>query len=295
MNLSLRPTGSLIWVGPAWAVICGAVASGALARDWQPLLMALLAVVLADPVLSTIWAVASSDDSRYAVKPTGNPGHGSLLPSLPYTVPGSAADRLREFLEGRLVGRRWAVFPGARESILTLGFASAVALLVGAVLGLFPLALVIAALVAGGARLWLGGSSVRLGEVLGSGVLAGVPWVLGYVVLAEPLIGEQGPGSLGFALLGAAAYAGVFHGCALISSQRLALGANVLTLFHVFIVAVLMLIRHPVHGGAVALLLLPQVMLQPLMLRLDDGGWYLRRVQGFAMLAMLSVALALAA
>ncbi|HEM61724.1 MAG TPA: hypothetical protein ENO24_05500, partial [Chloroflexi bacterium] len=294
LTLTLRPSGSTIWVGPAWAVVCGAVSSGALTRDWHTLLMALLAVVLADPILSTIWALVSSDDSRYVVEPTDNPGPGTVLPSLPYTLPGSAAGRLRELLEERLAGWRWAVWPRARESIPTLGFASALALLMAAVLGILPLAVVVAFLVAAGARVWIRGSSMRLVEALGSGVLAGVPWVLGYVALAEPLIGEQGPGSLGFALLAAAAYAGVFHGCALISAQRLSLGANVVTAFQVFVVAVLILIEHPIHGGAVALLLLPQVMLQPLMLRLDDGGWYLRRVQGFAMLAMLTVALALA-
>jgi hypothetical protein len=81
----------------------------------------------------------------------------------------------------------------------------------------------------------------------------------------------------------------------LIARDGLSSGARLLVLAHVAAIAVLILAKEPILGGSVALLFLPQAMLQPLMLRLSDGRWYLRRVQVFTMLAMLAMAVAMRA
>jgi len=294
LKLGLRPTGSVVWVGPAWAVLCGAVASGALERDWHLVVSVLLAVILADPVLSTVWSLATRDEYYPASGASNNPSQGFTLPTLPYTLPDSIAGRLRDLLGERLTSWRSTVWPRAGQMLLAMGFASAVALLIAAVLGLAPIALAVAILGASAVRLMLRDTPDALDGVLGGFVLAGAPWLLGYVVLANALTGGQGLTTFMTALLGAATYAGVFRGSSLIAERRLSVGANVLTLFQMIAISVLILTRQPIFGAAVALLLLPQVMLQPLMLRLGDGDWYLRRVQGFAMLAMLTMAAALA-
>lgn len=291
-NLSFGPTGSKIWVGPAWAVLCGTVASGALSRDWRSVVSVLLAVIVADPILCTICTL-TADGYRPVADTTGNPGHAHRFPSLPYTLPGSVAARLQGYLGERLASSPWAVRPRTRRRLVTAGFASALAILIAASLGSLPVALVVAALGMIAGRLIVQDRSEVLNRVLDSFVLAAATWLLGYVALANPLVGERGLSSLGLATLWAVTYAGVFHGCVLISAQRLSSGANVLALFQIIMVAVLILAKSPILGGAVTLFVLPQVMLQPAMLRLGDGGWYLRRVQGFAMLATMTMAVAM--
>ena len=59
----------------------------------------------------------------------------------------------------------------------------------------------------------------------------------------------------------------------------------------IFGVAVLVLTKEPILAGVAALLLLPQMLLQPVLKRRD---WYLRRTQFFAMMAMMVGALAVA-
>jgi hypothetical protein len=293
LSLVLRTTGSALWIGPAWAVLCGAVASGALERTGQMLVSVLLGVILADPILSSVWRLAGSLDYHSASGHSANPGKGFSVPSLPYTLPDSVAGRLRKLLGDKIAGWRWTLWPRAGGLLLTMGFSSGLALLIAAVLGPGPVALAALVLGIAAVRLALRDRADTLDAALGSLALAGAPWLLGYFIPANPLAGGQGVDSLIFGLVWAATYAGVFHGCALIGARCLSVGAQVLMASQVVSVSLLILSKSPVWGGAVALLLLPQVMLQPLMLRLDDGEWYLRRVQGFTMLAMLAMALGL--
>jgi len=295
LDLRVRLTGSTIWVGPAWAVVCGAVASGAPTRDWQSMVLLLLAVALADPILGTTWSLASSAVVASPRRAKANPGPSHSVPSLPYALPGSLADRL-----GQLVGERvsrWQLAAGQRagESLLGLGFVSTLAVLLAAVLGVVPVLLVAAALAAAFARLVLGHALGQLESVVATAVLAGIPWLLGYAVFARPWGQEDWVGSAGASLVWAATYALAFHACALIARDGLSSGARLLVLAHVAAIAVLILAKEPILGGSVALLFLPQAMLQPLMLRLSDGRWYLRRVQVFTMLAMLAMAVAMRA
>ena len=52
--------------------------------------------------------------------------------------------------------------------------------------------------------------------------------------------------------------------------------------------------KQPIMAGVVALLLLPQMLLQPALLSTRDGLWYLGRVQAFTMAAMMATAVAAA-
>jgi hypothetical protein len=295
LDLRVRLTRSAIWVGPAWAVICGAAASGDLALDWRVLVSLLVAVALADPVLSSAWNLANASESRGSSAIKENPGPANVVPALPYTAPGSLADRLREALSRRVAGWSASMSEQAGELPLGLGFASLVTLLLAALLGVGPLLLAVVALAVVLLRLVVGDMLGRLKGILGTAVLSGIPWLLGYAVFAKPLLGFDALGSVGAALLWAATYATVFHACKSIASQELSRGGRLLVWAQIAAIVVLIVAKQPILGAAVALLLVPQAMLQPPMLRLDDGAWYLRRAQPFTLLATLATALALAA
>lgn len=293
LDFRVRLTGSAVWVGPAWAVACGAVASGALTKDWHSLVLLLVAVVLADPILGTAWSLASSAGVASPRSGQDNPSPRHRVPSLPYTLPGSLAGRLGELVAERV--SRWRVWAGERsgESLLGLGFAAIAAVLLAAQLGVVPALLVAVALAAVFGRLALGHALGVLESILATVVLAGIPWLLGYAVFARPWGQEDWLGSAGAPLLWAATYALVFGACALIAGQVLVQGARLLTAAHAAGIVLLVLAKEPILAGGVALLFLPQVMLQPLMLRLSDGRWYLRRAQVFTLLAMLALAMAM--
>jgi hypothetical protein len=94
------------------------------------------------------------------------------------------------------------------------------------------------------------------------------------------------------ALVWAAAYAMTFHAYRLLGGRRLATGSTLLAAAHLSAVIVLVVVREPILAGGVALLLLPQLMLQPALLGAGEGVWYLRRVQIFTMLATMVTAMA---
>jgi len=125
--------------------------------------------------------------------------------------------------------------------------------------------------------------------------LAGLPWLMGWAAFRNLQLGVSGLRPLGQALVWAAAYAMAFHSYRLLGRQSLARGSSLLTAAHLSAVVLLIVVRQPILAGAVALLLLPQLMLQPALLRVGEGVWYLRRVQLFTMLATMATAMAMMA
>jgi hypothetical protein len=102
------------------------------------------------------------------------------------------------------------------------------------------------------------------------------------------------PGVMVEALVMAAIYALAFHSYQLLSRESLSSGAALLNLTHVTAAAMLIILKQPILAGAVALLLLPQVLLQPALLMTRDGFGYSRRMQAPTMAAMMVTALATA-
>jgi hypothetical protein len=95
----------------------------------------------------------------------------------------------------------------------------------------------------------------------------------------------------GEALLWALIYTGLLYAFQKIDKGERDKGVRTLNLVQIFGVAVLVLTKEPILAGVVALLLLPQMLLQPVFRR---GDLYLRRAQLFALMAMMVGALAVA-
>jgi len=114
-----------------------------------------------------------------------------------------------------------------------------------------------------------------------------VAWLVGYLALG-PQVEIQRHGE---ALLWALIYAGLLYAFQSIDRGERDKGVRVLNLVQIFGVAVLVLTKEPILAGVAGLLLLPQMLLQPVLKRRD---WYLRRTQFFALMAMMVGALAVA-
>jgi hypothetical protein len=291
LALEVKSVGNRMWLGPAWAVLCGAVASGELEIGWRAALAVLLAVVLADGVLGSVWTLATSAGQwRLPKKRRGNPRGEAALPALPYTLPGSVGGRLSSFLAQALHRWRDVIWPRVGTSIAGMGFLSLVALLMAAFLGMGPFVVTAVAVGFAAAGVVDARSGGSRGAVLASCVLAGLPWLIGYTALGGTTVIEEGLASFLRILLWPALYAVTWYGYRMLGQEQSQRGAVVLNLAQVAAVALLVAVRQPIMAGAAALFLLPQLLLQPALLRADEGLWYLRHSQIFAMCAMMAMA-----
>ena len=113
---------------------------------------------------------------------------------------------------------------------------------------------------------------------------------MGYLAF-RPSIPQVALQRHGEALLWALIYSGLLYAFQSVDEGERDKGVRVLNLVQIFGVAVLVLTKEPIVAGVAALLLLPQMLLQPALKRRD---WYLRRTQFFALMAMMVGALAVA-
>lgn len=278
-----------IWLGPAWAVLCGSLASGRLEFDGRTLLVLLLSLFLGDPLLGTIWREASTIASPS--NPTSlSEGPKVRLSSPPYTLPGSLANRLILWAEERLSWWRSSFYPRFQASLAGLAFALPLAFVLSILLGQSVVVLIAVALILAA---W---ESLRLHDGRGPSLLlrasyaGGVAWLVGYLAFM-PSLSQVAIPRHGEATLWALIYTGVLYAFQSIDKGKRDKGVRLLNLVQIFGVALLVLTREPILAGVAALLLLPQMLLQPVFKR---GRSYLRRTQFFALVAMMVGALAVA-
>jgi hypothetical protein len=191
---------------------------------------------------------------------------------------------------------RWQeiIWPQAGTSILGMGSLSAVAVLLAASLGLGPLVVVIVALGVAATALLHSRSQGTAHAALASCFLAGLPWLIGYTALGGDAVEQQGLVAWLQVLVWPALYAMTWYAYRWLSGQQAYVGALLLGIAHLLAVAVLVVVRQPIMAGVVVLLLLPQLLLQPELLRTGDGVWYVGRAQVFAMGAMMATSVAVA-
>jgi hypothetical protein len=284
IDLRLRIARPLPLLGPIWAVLCGAVASGELTPRWETLLFLVLAAFVADPLWGALWVLVAEADWLLVLDSRRLPARGEHVPALPYTAPGSPARRFAFWL-GRV--RAWA----RQEFVPRLG-GQATGLVVllpllavlSTVLGSQALTLSLAAL---GVALWalLVRSPDKSPSLWLRAVMEmGLPWLLGHGALATFTV-QSALTVLGYTIA---------YGAAL--SLPPAVDRRRLFLLNVGQAATLVLLvvwRQPVAATIGGLLLLAQMAVQT---HLDDSTarveWYLRWTQPLLLAGMLVTALA---
>jgi hypothetical protein len=262
-----------LWLSPAWAVLCGLLVSSAFVWSGRDLLIAALAVVIADGAWATQWWGFVETEWRQLFAQWNDIPAERAASSV--ALRGSPADRSQHNL-ARL--RLWWQ-AGGREyggtPFLSAVAAVALGVLLSAVIGGSALALTLAAFAVTQIALILRlyGRGVNWLHGL---VAIGLPWLLGHVAFGE--------------ITGASALAALVFSFAYAAMRDLAQGtaaARWWLLTQVVLAIVLVALQQPTAAVALISLLIAQSLLATVLHTLD----FARSAQWWLMLAMLVVAL----
>ena len=269
------------WLGPAWAALCGLIASAAFSFDMPDLLIAAFVFILADWAWPALWTTCVRTDWLAPIVRWRDKTHPAQSIRLPYLQPGSPGDRLLNW--AARVGSWWqSVFSPLAGASAASGLAALViALVVSAAIGwrALTLTLGVTALTAIGTL-----RALRVAidsDWLRSMVYGVLPWWLGHAAFA-PLTVE----SAGMGVLFGLAYRAVMDASqgdrapslpGLVGSQI----AAALVLFGG---------REPVAAFTIALMVVAQAALRTFLVKHP----FARRAQVWLMVAMLTGAIAVA-
>jgi len=274
-------TDLVTWLGPAWACLCGVVASddfGWQGEDWLRLALLLL---LVDGGWGTLWAALGSTNWAAPLRRWRNWRFGDPAIPLPYSLPGSPGDRASRWL-GQL--RTWwcdVLWPACGPALSAIVVALPVTVMLGALLGPELLLLSTAAFAVMQLGLaWEGGRGDATPE-WDSVVAVALPWLAGHVAFGEPTLHSAGL-ALTFALTWGAVWRAKSPW-----GRTLGIGTQLLA-------AVLLVARYrPLAAGFLLLLLAPQLALLPWLRRDQPVSWYAHHTRPWLMAAMLVAAWAL--
>ncbi len=282
MKLEVRVNRPLTWLGPAWAALCGAVASGWLTLSGQNLLVLLIALFLADALWGTLWHLIAETD-WFASSDWLSQAHGASLTALPYTAPGSPSHHVFGRWSQMRAWGRGAFRSRSGSALLGLAVALPLTLILAVILGQRVIILTVAALAIMVLALLRARRHSSPPPSSRAILEMGFAWLAGHTAF--------GPLTLKSFLL-AALYTVAYYSC-----LRLATGSEkrwlvLLKVTQAAVIAILIFLKQPVIAGVVGLLLLPQMLLQPFLSQGEMALWYLRRTGPFLMAGMLLAALA---
>jgi chlorophyll synthase len=262
-----------LWLSPAWAVLCGLVTSSAFVWTGRDVLIAALAVIIADGAWATQWWGLVETDWRQLF------ANWSAIPversESSLALRGSPADRSQHSLS------RWRVWwqAGGREQGGTPLFSTLAALALGvllsAVIGGQALALTLAAFAVTQIALILRLHGRAINWLHGF-VAIGLPWWLGHAAFGE--------------ITWLSALAAIVCSFAFAAMLDLAQGVGAARrwlLPQIVLVIVLIALQQPIAAVALISLLAAQALLATVLHTLDLA----RAAQWWLMLAMLVVAL----
>lgn len=271
---------------PAWVALCGALASGGLTLEAEPLLQLALLAFLADVVWGGLWLALAGTDWATALRHWQNWDQGSPLRLLPYTLPEGPAGRLARTC-GHL--RSWwksLLQPTLGPTLSGLALLLPLALVVAGMLGVRPLLLTLAAITLLQFVIAWSGGDARPAPGPQALFEIALPWLAGHA-LFEQLTAPSVLLALGYALT----YAG---GLRLVQDRP---GLAYWNLGQVSAAIVLLAGHHPLAAGAAGLLLIGQVMAQPGLFDIETEeialaavAPFLRFTQPWLMAAMLVAA-----
>lgn len=283
MKLEVRMTRPLVWLGPAWAALCGAVASDRLTLSGQNLLVLLIVLFLADALWGTLWQLIAERD-WFASSNRPSRAQEAGLTALPYTAPGSPSHRIFSRLGRRLARWRADFWPRQGSALLGLVVTLSLTLILAIILGRRVIILTSAALAIMVLALLRARRQSAPPLSLRAILEMGLAWLAGHTAFG-PLTS--------WSFLLAIFYTVVYHGCLKLAANG---GRRWLTLIEVSqaaVVALLIFLKQPVVAGVMGLLLLSQMLLQPFLGQGQVALWYLRRTRPFLMAGMLLAALAI--
>jgi hypothetical protein len=281
IHLQARLTSPITWLGPAWATLCGVIASGEVGwrgDDW--LLLALL-VLLVDAGWGTLWASLAGTNWAKPLRRWRNWRFGEPAGTLPYTLSGSPGDRASRWLGQLRAWGRDVLWPACGPALSAIVVALPVTALLAALLGTDLVLLSVGALVVMQLGLaWEGGSG-SAAPGWDAAIAVALPWLAGHVAFGSLSLRSAGL-ALAFALAWGAAWR-----TDMARGRVLEVGA------HFLVAALLVALHRPLAAGCTVLLFVPQVALLPWLRRGQPASWYVRHTRPWLMAAMLVAAWAL--
>jgi hypothetical protein len=260
------------WLGPAWAVFCGIVASAQFQWTGTAVISVLVSLILAEGLWTTSWMAIAQTDWAAALERWRHWQDGEPLGGLPYTQPGSPAAHLSLIL-GQF--RDWAardLLPHYGNALASGIVAPIIALVLSAILGAPIVLLTILAICIPQLALAACRGNGNPNAILRGLVEITLPVLLGYAMF-KPLSLEIAIAATGFGI----AYAG---------AVRPAWNTILWNAGQALVLVLLLVLRHPIGAFGIALLWLPQLLLQ--------AQPSPRRAQWWLMASMLVAALAIA-
>jgi hypothetical protein len=298
---SFRQTGSFVtpgntiglqvWVQggllrPAWAALCGALASGGLTLSAQPLLRLALLGFLVDVLWGGLWAALITIDWATPLRQWKDWHRGTPVNLLPYTSPQGPAGRLARTWGHLKSWWQTALKPTAGPTIVGLILLLPLVLVSAGLLGSGPLLLTLAALALLQLTFALQGDDGGAASFSRGLFQAALPWLAGHVLFA-PLAWPS--------VLLALAYGLTWAGGVRLSQGRA--GLATWNLGQALALIVLLAVRQPLLAGIAALLWLGQAVAQPALFDAQTGnldsaaaGRFLHFAQFWLMAAMFLAA-----
>ncbi len=276
-----RLTDLITWLGPAWASLCGVVASGGFGWQDEDWLRLALLILLVDGGWGTLWAALGSTNWATPLHRWRNWRSGDPVAPLPYTLPSSPGDRASRWLGQLRAWWRDVLWPTCGPALSAIAVALPVTAVLGALLG--PELLLLSAGACAIMQLglvWEGGQG-SIAPGWGAVVAVTLPWLAGHVTFGEPTLRSAGL-ALAFALAWGAAWRADQPW-----KRTLGIGAQSLA------AALLVALHRPLAAGVLLLLLAPQLILLPWLRRGQPVSWYAHHTRPWLMAAMLVAAWAL--
>lgn len=277
--LEFLPARPLTLLGPAWAVLCGAIASGGLLVKSQSFLFVVLLLLLCDALLGAWRARWLHADWRNAVP--HNLARAQIWLALPDDSAESLPTRIVRFVSRRIRFVRSVIWPLIDSEIIGMLVAGVLAVCIAIVLGVLPTILTGLALLL---ALIEGQLEIKTGAILRAIFEMTLPWLI-----ASSALGTLS--WLSFAFV--AGFTLVYVALLDLSSTRKERRIVLSNLTQLAIILLLIATNTPAGAGIVALGLLAQILWQ-VRFRLDrDGRTYAQHVQSYILVSMLVTAFSL--
>ena len=190
LNLGAIGSARSTWLGPAWAALCGLIASAAFSFDAPNLLIATFVYILVDWTWPAVWTVCVRTDWLAPM----DRWHESAAPErpirLPYLQAGSPADRLLIWMAHLGSWLRSSFAPLAGSSVASGLAALVIGVALSAAIGWRALALTLAVVAITGMGTLHALRTALDSDGLRSIVYGTLPWWLGHAAF-EPLTVES--------------------------------------------------------------------------------------------------------
>ncbi len=276
--LDVRPTRPLTWLGPSWAVICGALASGGLAFQGHAVLSLILALLTCDALFGAWRTLWLQTDWRDALRHAYSNAQGWLQSEI---EPPTGWARVSRHASLRLRYIRKVIWPIVDSEITGLAIVGALALCLAIIMGQIPFVLTVVAMAFSVVE---GRFGIARGAWLRAFADIAFPWLI-----AETALGPFTWVSLAFTLLFSFVYRSLMGLATTRGEHWIALS----NLSQLVIVLILVASNMPAGAGIALLGLLAQILWQARYRSDRDGQSYARRVQSYVLVAMLMAALSI--